>query len=167
VLTLAISGCSGPGQSPFLANATGITVALDSIDGPPPAVFHKFIRDVNEEAAARQIAIAPSGGPAPYRLRGYLTVSDEGSTTSIAWAWDIYDAAERRVFRLQGEEQAGAGRQSWAAADDPVTRRIAQASMQQLAVFLAGVRAPASPAIALVAPHPDEIPAFAFADPRR
>ena len=39
-------------------------------------------------------------------------------------------------------------RRSWAAVDDAVLRQIARASIEQLAVFLATSRAPASPSIA-------------------
>jgi len=63
---------------------------------------------LNEEAAALRIAVAPAGGEASYRLRGYLAAHPEGSTTSIAWAWDVYDAELHRAFRLSGEERAGA-----------------------------------------------------------
>jgi hypothetical protein len=145
LLTLAVAGCGSTGQTPFLADAAGATVALESIDGPPLSVFHKFVRDLNEEAATRQIAVAPRGGSAPYRLRGYLAVYAEDGTPAIAWAWDIYDAAEHRAFRIQGQERAGAGRTSWAAADDEVLRRIARVSMEQVAVFIASARAPGTP----------------------
>jgi hypothetical protein len=151
VLTLAVSDCSSTSQSPFFADAGGVAVALESIDGPPPSVFHKFVRDLNEEAAAHQIAVAPRGGPAPYRLRGYLAAHAEGGATSIAWAWDIYDATERRAFRLQGQERVVAGRKSWAAADDEVLRRIARASMEQVAAFIVSARAPGGPAIEVAA----------------
>jgi hypothetical protein len=145
LLTLTVAGCGSTGQVPFLADAAGATVALESIDGPPPSVFHKFVRDLNEEAATRQIAVAPRGVSAPYRLRGYLAVYAEGGTPAIAWAWDIYDATEHRAFRIQGQERAGAGRTSWAAADDEVLRRISRVSMEQVAVFIASARAPGTP----------------------
>jgi hypothetical protein len=155
MLTLAVAGCGSTGQSPFLADAAGATVALESIDGPPPSVFHKLVRDLNDEAATRQIAVAPRGGAAPYRLRGYLAAHAEGGTTAIAWAWDIYDSAEHRAFRIQGEERAGAGGKSWAAASDEVLHRIARASMEQVAVFIAAARTPGAPA-AEVAATPTE-----------
>jgi hypothetical protein len=101
--TLAAAGCGSTGPAPSLADAAGSTIALESIDGPPPSVFHKFVRDLNEEAASRQIAVASHGASAPYRLRGYLSAYTQGGTTAIAWAWDIYDAAEHRAFRARKE----------------------------------------------------------------
>jgi hypothetical protein len=144
MLTFAVTGCAGSGQSPLLANTSGASLALESIEGPPPAVFHKFVLDLTEEAAARQIAVAARGAAAPYRLRGYLAAHAEAGATSIPWVWDIYDGTERRAFRITGEERAGPGGKAWAAADDQVLRRIARASMEQVAAFLASAPAPES-----------------------
>ena len=50
----------------------------------------------------------------------------------IAWVWDVYDNNQQRALRLSGEEPAGkAGRDAWAAADDLVLRKIAQAGPQR------------------------------------
>jgi hypothetical protein len=117
------------------------------VDGPPTAVVHKFVRTLKDEAQARQIAVvAPD--KADYRLRGYLAAQAEGEATSIAWAWDVYGAGQRRTFRLTGEDKYGpAGPQTWATADDEALRRIAQSAVQQLALFIATAR-PSSPATA-------------------
>ena len=85
----------------------------------------------------------PRGTQAVYRARGYLAPQAGGA--SIAWAWDIYDAAENRAFRLRGEERATAGRRSWT--DEQAMRRIARASVEQLVAFLSEPRMapPAAP----------------------
>jgi hypothetical protein len=144
LLAVGVAGCAANSQTPFAASAGSAAVVFESIEGPPTAVFHKFVRDLNEEAAARQIAVAQNGAAAPYRLRGYLATHADGGGTAIAWVWDIYDGAEHRAFRITGEERAGAGGKSWAAADDQVLRRIARASMEQVAAFLVTAPAPES-----------------------
>ena len=159
LLVLALAGCTAGGQTPsFFAETRGNAVAVDSVDGPPAQVSQKFVRDLNEAASARQISVMPRDASAPYRLRGYLAVHSRGGATSIAWAWDIYDTAEHRAFRLTGEEPAKAGRRSWAAADDEVLGRVARSSVEKLAVFLANPRTPAGSA-----PEPSSI----FADKGR
>jgi len=141
VLTLSTTGCASSGPTPSaFADLRGTTIAFESIEGPPAAVSQRFARNLNEETSARQIVVVPAGGQAQYRIRGYLAAQP----TSIAWAWDVYDATQQRAFRLRGEEQA-AGRRSWAGADDAVLRRIARASVEQFAGFLAADRTPASP----------------------
>ena len=57
----------------------------------------------------------------------------------IAWVWDVYDRDQQRALRLSGEEPAGkAGRDSWAAADDLVLRKIAQAGLSGLSAMING-----------------------------
>jgi hypothetical protein len=66
----------------------------------------------------------------------------------IAWVWDVYDGSQQRAMRLSGEEPAGKpGRDAWAAADDLVLRKIAQAGLAGLSGMINGTPAePAPPA---------------------
>ena len=82
------------------------------------------------------------GGQALYHIRAYLAAHAEGGTTSLAWAFDVYDAERKRAFRLRGEERAAAAG-SWAAANDAMLRRIASTSIAQLMTFIAADRTPA------------------------
>jgi hypothetical protein len=152
-LCLGAAGCASIGQAlgPS-APARDVSIAFESIEGLPREISQRLVRDLDEEASALRIAVVPAGGKAAYRMRGYLAKHAEGPTTTIAWAWDVYDAELHRAFRLSGEERAGAtaGRtpdgRSWAAADDALLRRIARAGMEQLAGFLASAPVPAAPA---------------------
>ena len=130
-----------------LTETRRVTIALELIDGPPTPVFHKFVKSLKDEAGARQIAVVPAS-EAKYRLRGYLAAHGQGAT-SITWVLDVYDADQRRVFRLRGEEKA-AGR-AWAAADEEVLNRIARTGMQQFSV-LAAARPGSAPVVAASPP---------------
>jgi hypothetical protein len=155
VLALGAASCSTLGQmmpAPT-ADVGGTTVAFESVDGPPAAVVHKIVRDLSAEAAARQIVVVPRGAEAMYRVRGYLAAHPEAGQTAIAWAWDVYDSGQRRVFRLRGEDKAGAAGRAWTAAGDPTVRRIARASVDQLVVFLASGRVALRPEPAAAAPQ--------------
>jgi hypothetical protein len=154
-LCLVAAGCSslGPtlGSLAQAGSAKDFSIAFESIDGLPREVSQRLLHDLSEEAAALRIAVAPAGSDATYRLRGYLAAHagrPAASTTSIAWAWDVYDGELHRAFRLSGEEQGGpaSGRDAGGAlADDAVLRAIAHAGMQQLADFAALAPAPAAP----------------------
>ena len=141
LMGLAVSGCVNTGQIANLTETRRATVAFESIDGPPPAVFHKLVQSLKTEAGSRQIAVvAPS--EANYRLRGYLAAHGGDGATSIAWVLDVYDSSQRRTFRLSGEEKAGGrGGGNWSAADDQVLARIARASMDRFTAFLASAGA--------------------------
>jgi len=128
LLSLAASACANIGQIGNLTEGPMVTVAFESVDGAPPAVFQKYLAALKDEAGARRMTVvAPS--EANYRLRGYLAAPVEGG--ALAWAWDIYDANQQRIFRLNGTEK-GAG-----LADDQLLRRVARAGMDQFGVFAA------------------------------
>ncbi len=65
----------------------------------------------------------------------------------IAWVWDVYDRDQQRALRLSGEEPTGkTGRDAWAAADDMVLRKIAQAGLSGLSGMINGTPGDAAPA---------------------
>jgi hypothetical protein len=139
---LTVSACVNTGQIANLTETRRTTVAFESIDGPPPAVFNKLVQSLKTEAGSRQISVV-SPSEANYRLRGYLAAHGGDGATSVAWVLDVYDSSQRRAFRLSGEEKA-AGRvgsassgAAWAAVDDQVLSRIARASMDRFTAFLA------------------------------
>jgi hypothetical protein len=148
-LGLCVAACStAPEQVPAaFASARGPTIAFESIDGPPESIFRKYIQNVSDEANARQMAIVSREAPAQFLVRGYLaTLVEKRRGTVIAWVWDVYDIDQQRAVRLTGEEKtSGAGRGTWAAADDSVLRRIAKNGVDQLAAFLSAPGAPNEP----------------------
>ena len=149
---LALGGCVTTTPTVSLTDAEGATIIFESIDGPPRPVSARFARSLNQEAAARKLVVVTRGGQALYHIRGYLAAHTEGGMTSLAWAFDVYDAERKRAFRLNGEEQAP-GPASWAAANDATLQRIASASITQLMTFIASDRTPgASLAAAYEAP---------------
>ncbi len=152
-LALGIAGCSTAPQVPAAyASVRGPTIAFESIDGPPESIFRKYVQDISDEANARQMAIVSREAPAQFRVRGYLAaLVAKRRSTVIAWVWDIYDIDQQRALRLTGEEKTGgAGRGTWAAADDQLLRRIAKTGMDPHAACLAAPAAPPSPPAAPV-----------------
>lgn len=176
----ALAGCANGGGANGPSNAQasiggsgGATVAFESVDGPPPQVFDRLVNLLDGEARLRNLAVVSRQDGAAYRVRSYLAAQIRGGRTTIAWVWDVYDRDQQRAMRLAGEEQAGkAGRDAWAAADDLVLRRIAQAGLTGLAGMINGPTpsgSPAAPALRGTGPAIaglDDLPArpVAFAD---
>jgi hypothetical protein len=134
--------------------STGATVAFESVDGPPPQVFDRFVNLLDSEARLRNLAVVSRSDSAAFRVRSYLAAQVRGGQSTIAWVWDVYDRDQQRALRLSGEESSGkAGRDAWANADDLVLRRIAQAGLTGLNGMINGT-APAEPAPA-TAPRGD------------
>lgn len=141
----ALGGCAGGGASGSgsYAMATsaggGPTVTFESIDGPPPQVFDRMVGVLDSESKLRNLSIVSREGGASYRVRSYLSAQVVRGKTVIAWVWDVYDNSQQRALRLSGEEPAGkAGRDAWAAADDLVLRKIAQAGLSGLSAMING-----------------------------
>jgi hypothetical protein len=147
----ALGGCasSGSANSAFAmaSPGDGASIAFESIDGPPPAVFDRMVSVLDSESKLRSLAIVSREGQAAYRVRSYLSAEVVRGRTVVAWVWDVYDRDQQRALRLSGEEQAGkAGRDPWAAADDLVLRRIAQAGLSGLSAMINGTPPDDAPA---------------------
>jgi hypothetical protein len=154
----ALGGCAAGGAASnasafaMATDATGPTITFESIDGPPPQVFDRMVSVLDSETKLRSLAIVSRDAPAAYRVRSYLSAQVNRGRTVIAWVWDVYDRDQNRTLRLSGEEPAGkAGRDAWAAADDLVLRKIAQAGLSGLTSMVNGTPADA--------PQPVPVPA--------
>jgi hypothetical protein len=137
-----LCGCAGGGAASgsfAMASSGGATVAFESIDGPPPQVFDRMVNVLDSESKLRNLSIVSRESGASYRVRSYLSAQVVRGRTMIAWVWDVYDGNQQRALRLSGEEPAGKpGRDAWAAADDLVLRKIAQAGLSGLSGMING-----------------------------
>ena len=140
----ALGGCAGGGAASGSYAMASSAVAVPpwrskSIDGPPPQVFDRMVSVLDGESKLRNLSIVSREGGASYRVRSYLSAQVVRGKTVIAWVWDVYDNNQQRALRLSGEEAAGkAGRDAWAAADDLVLRKIAQAGLSGLSGMING-----------------------------
>ena len=153
ICAMALAACNAEDRSTAsVGQPRGATVAFESIDGPPPGQFQQLVRDLNNEAQTRRLAVISREGPSAYRVRGYLAAKVVQKQTTISWVWDVFDQNDRRALRITGEETAKAShRDAWSAADDEMLRRIASSSMDQLAAFLTSPEvAPGTPDVTSV-----------------
>jgi hypothetical protein len=149
-IACGLGGCAngGAGNGSFAMAGAGSTVTFESIDGPPPQVFDRMVSVLDSESKLRNLSIVSREGAASYRVRSYLSAQVSRGRTTIAWVWDVYDRDQQRALRLSGEEAAGkAGRDPWAAADDLVLRKIAQAGLSGLSGMVNGTVPDTAPAI--------------------
>jgi hypothetical protein len=149
LVACALGGCAAGGAASgsfaMATSGSGATVAFESIDGPPQAVFDRMVSVLDSESKLRNLSIVSREGGASYRVRSYLSAQVVRGRTMIAWVWDVYDNNQQRALRLSGAEAAGkVGRDAWAAADDLVLRKIAQAGLAGLSAMVNGT--PETPA---------------------
>lgn len=152
-MTCALGGCAGSNATSgayAMATTDGPTIAFESIDGPPPQVFDRMVGVLDSESKLRSLSVVSREASATYRVRSYLSAQVVRGGTVIAWVWDVYDRDQQRTLRLSGEEPAGrpgrdAPRDPWAAADDMVLRKIAQAGLSGLSDMINGPPQDAAP----------------------
>lgn len=156
-LAFALAGCTEDGK-PSVAGMQprGATVAFESIDGPPQGQFNSLVRNLNDEAQQRRLAVLSRDATSAYRVRGYLAAKVTKDRTTISWVWDVFDRDEQRAIRINGEEVAKRSGKNpgdaWNAADEAMLRRIASNSMEQLAAFLtSGDAVPVATAVTPIA----------------
>jgi hypothetical protein len=165
-----LAGCAGGGAASnslaMASNASGPTIAFESIDGPPPQLFERMVGVLDSESKLRNLSIVSRESTAAYRVRSYLAAEINRGRTTIAWVWDVYDQNQQRALRLSGEEPAGkAGRDAWAAVDDVVLRKIAQAGLSGLNSMINGTTPADAPQSPPAAPSSKHGPAIASAEP--
>ena len=157
-IACGLGGCASGGAAgnsfAMASTSASPTVTFESIDGPPPQVFDRMVGVLDSESKLRSLSIVSREGTASYRVRSYLSAQVNHGRAMIAWVWDVYDRDQQRALRLSGEEPAGkAGRDAWAAADDLVLRKIAQAGFSGLTAMINGTRRPDAP---LAGPGPGQ-----------
>jgi len=142
-----------------LAQPRGASVAFDSIDGLPRPQFQTLVERLNDEAQSRRLAVVSREGTSAYRVRGALTATVKRGQTTIAWTWDVFDAANQPVLQIKGEETGTEPtrkvEEAWKVADEAMLKRIAQSSMDKLSAFLTSPE---------VMPNAAPGPAMAFDD---
>ena len=142
-----LAGCNTTQPGLFASSSRPASIAFDSIDGPPPEVFQRLVRDLNSEAKSRQLTVLSRDDEPTYRARGYMGANIKAKEASITWLWDVYDGERQRVLRISGEEKiAGKHRNPWEALDEAGVQRIARSSVEQLGAFLNAAERPAAPA---------------------
>ena len=143
-----LAGCNTTQPGLFGSSSRPASIAFDSIDGPPPDVFQRLVRDLNSEAKSRQLTVLSRDDEPTYRARGYMGANIKAKEASITWLWDVYDGERQRVLRISGEEKiAGKHRNPWEALDEAGVQRIARSSVEQLGAFLTAAHRPAPVAV--------------------
>src|SRR6476646_10604407 len=118
---LALGGCNPDNQAVSVAQPRGASVAFDSLDGLPPGQFQQLVKDLNDEAQSRRLAVISREQPSAYRVRGYLAATVVKHQTTVSWVWDVFDQDEHRALRISGEEVVKVRhKDAWAAADNAV-----------------------------------------------
>ena len=148
----ATASVSTPAQAPAGTTSTTdrstATAALPAVSrlqfapiiGTPVEAAAPLTERLALRARERGIAIAPSGEPQTYVLKGYFSTMTEGKETTVVYVWDVYDPSGNRLHRINGQVKSASANatEGWAAVTPEAMRSIADSTVDQLTAWLAG-----------------------------
>lgn len=121
------------------AIATNARIQFAPIVGTSVEAASVLSERLASRARERGIALARSSDTATtHVLKGYFTPLSEGKETTVIYVWDVYDPAGNRVHRITGQQKApSGGSEGWSAVSPATMQTIADATIDQLATWLA------------------------------
>jgi hypothetical protein len=132
-MMISLGACQGT----VSGSPEGVPVALESIDGAPAKVQTALIDELATAASDRKVELVGSSAQARYRVRGYISAETTEGETKVAYVWDVFDAQKRRAKRLAGSSPVRISSASISSIDKETLSKLAAASMDEIAEFLA------------------------------
>lgn len=101
--------------------------------GAPQDKAELLARALSDTATAQGLRIRPaSESVADVRLKGYFSAFNDGSTTTLVYVWDVLDANDQRIKRIQGQETIpGKTDDPWAAVDLTTFQTVAKRTLSE------------------------------------
>jgi hypothetical protein len=115
------------------------TIAFESVDGPPRAIFERLVAALSAEAERRELPVVTHTVPTTYRVRAYLAtyIEKQKKRATLTWTWEVFDTRSNRTYRLAGEESLGAPKADvWSQCDDALLNRVAEKGLAELATLI-------------------------------
>lgn len=138
VVCLGLAGCqTAGGGSGTIADAGGVAISVEALNGPPDAVRSALRDEISTAAAVRQVQLVGASDGARYRVIGYLaTETTESGASAVSFVWDVFSADKRLAQRVSGRVPV-AGAAKLDDLDQASLKRIADQSMNEIATVIA------------------------------
>jgi hypothetical protein len=160
LIGLGLAGCQTAGGSGAIADAGGVAISVEALNGPPDAVRTVLRDEISSAAAVRQVQLVGATEGARYRVIGYLAseTTDSGAS-AVSFVWDVFSADKRLAQRVSGRVPV-AGAAKLEDLDRASLKRIADESMNEIATVIA--QAPSTGTVTSLASDADEKPALGY-----
>ena len=157
VLALVLAGCSADDPQPAASIAAvprpetappvptipadQATFAFDPFIGAPGNIADDLSRKIGSAARQENLTIVRrSDTKATYRVTGYLNAVGDNTGTVLVYVYDIYDAANRRVHRVTGQESSGGSAgDPWAGISGSALQNVATRTVDSLKTWITSV----------------------------
>ncbi len=122
-----------------LAGTTGTSVAFLPVSNAPQNAVTTLAQSIRDAAERNALPVVPSVQQgAQYQVKGYFSALEDGSGTLLVYVWDVLDRNNKRVYRINGQEQgASSASDPWAAVTPQMLNRVAESTVSQLKSWLA------------------------------
>lgn len=119
---------------------TQARIEFAPVVGADAAKLQPLATRLAARAAQRGIAIAGGAGAPTHVLKGYFSAFTDNRETTIIYVWDVLDPAGNRLHRIQGQQKVpeAKGQGGWNAVTPAIMEAIADRTIDDLAVWLAG-----------------------------
>lgn len=133
----AVRDAAAP-AAPTVAVSGARSIRLAPVIGAPADLLPPLARRLEARARQAGMTLSEGAGRPPLLMQGYFSAISDGARTTVVYVWDVLDASGKRLHRIQGrQEMPGGSGDGWSSVTPQVMEAIADATIGQLAAWLA------------------------------
>ena len=128
------------GQTQVAGLPSDKAVAFLPVSNAPQSAVTNLAKAIRASAQSNGVPVVASVQQgAQYQVKGYFSALEDGSGTLLVYVWDVLDRNNKRVYRINGQEQSSSkSADPWGAVSPQMLDRVADNTMAQLKSWLAG-----------------------------
>ena len=117
---------------------TGKAVAFLPVSNAPQSAVTNLAKSIRDAASSSGVPVVASVQEgAQYQVKGYFSALEDGGGTLLVYVWDVLDRNNKRVYRINGQEQTSSrSSDPWGSVSTQMIDRVAQSTVAQLKSWL-------------------------------
>lgn len=117
---------------------SGTAVAFLPVSNAPQSAVGTLAKSIRDSASRNGLPIVASVQQgAQYQVKGYFSALEDGSGTLLVYVWDVLDRNNKRVYRINGQEQSSSkSTDPWSSVSPQMLERVADNTVAQLQSWL-------------------------------
>jgi len=108
------------------------------VEGAPQSAITNLSKSLRASAKENGLAVLPSTQTgAKYKVKGYFSALNDGTSTLLVYVWDVIDQGGMRVHRINGQERSGSSNNNpWVAIGNEELERVADRTTSRLKLWV-------------------------------
>ncbi len=126
------------GDNQVASLPTGKSVTFLPVSNAPQVAVSNLAKSIRTASANNGLPVVASiADGAQYQVKGYFSALEDGSGTLLVYVWDVLDRNNKRVYRINGQEQtASKSSDPWGAISPDMLDKVANTTVTQLKSWL-------------------------------